>query len=405
MLCTAVYMRKYGNVTSKIAALSPCIAKTHEFEATGIVSYNVTFKHLQDYIEKNHIRLSGEPGEFDHFDAGLGALYPMPGGLKECVEHYLGKSLRVDKSEGPQVVYKALNKYAEQPASNYPVLFDVLNCAEGCNLGTGCHHLSNEFEINTTMDRLRQSMISDTASREYLEELFTTFDEYLNLNDFIRTYKPAPVKKIAISVSKVEEAFKELGKITKEDREYDCGACGNESCLEMAQKIAKGIDIVNNCSRYVTVEMAKERRAVTEIQQNNNTTLSNLLKDIGNIKNLTDNISGSIKLINEAILMNSDMVKDIERIAMEINIISLNASIESTRAGEHGKAFAVVAEEIRNLAKNSTESAQKTKETSSIASTTIVTINDTIKEIGDNVNVFYTAVQKITESTKKVLVK
>jgi len=84
----------------------------------------------------------------------------MPGGLKECVEHYVGRKLRVDKSEGPKVVYEALDEYAKQPTSKLPVLFDVLNCAEGCNAGTGCEHEIDIFEINTKMDALRQAAIN-----------------------------------------------------------------------------------------------------------------------------------------------------------------------------------------------------------------------------------------------------
>jgi len=49
MLCTAVYMQKYEKVGTKIAALSPCVAKAHEFEATGIVSvsYARRFKGMR----------------------------------------------------------------------------------------------------------------------------------------------------------------------------------------------------------------------------------------------------------------------------------------------------------------------------------------------------------------------
>jgi iron only hydrogenase large subunit-like protein len=100
MLCTAIYMNKYEGIKDKIAALSPCIAKAHEFDATKHVEYNVTFKKLYEYIQREGIRLPREQSGFDHADSSLGALFSMPGGLKENVEQYLGKSLRIDKSEG-----------------------------------------------------------------------------------------------------------------------------------------------------------------------------------------------------------------------------------------------------------------------------------------------------------------
>ncbi len=87
----------------------------------------------------------------------------------------------------------------------------------------------------------------------------------------------------------------------------------------------------------------------------------------------------------------ANIIKAIEDISFQTNILALNASIEAARAGEVGKGFAVVATEVGTLAAKSAESANSTK----------VIIDNTLKAVADCVKIAHDAAEAIKNVTEK----
>ncbi|MCL2063425.1 MAG: methyl-accepting chemotaxis protein [Candidatus Cloacimonetes bacterium] len=404
MLCTAIFMKKYCDIHDNLAALSPCIAKAHEFDATNYVKYNVTLEKLFQHIEENNIRLPDTISGFDHQDSALGLLYPMPGGLKENIEYFFGKQLRIDQSEGSDYVYDALKEFAKEDNINLPDIFDVLNCHEGCNVGTAIKHDQNRFRVSTIMDEGRKNVFND-LDREQYEQLFNDYDNILRLDDFIRKYNRIDTKKYAYSDNELEQAFLELNKKSEDERLFDCGACGSDSCKEMASKIAMGIDLPDNCIKKLRDDVLYDHRFIVDIATSNIENLNHVIEDISDIKNKSDEIQRSLITLNEAIKKFKNITTDIDTISTHINLIALNASIAAAKAGQHGSTFSVVADEIRNLANKSKLTVAESETLVTESTNSISTINSRTNDICTDIDDAHVSISSIHKSLNETIEK
>ena len=463
MMCGAIYAKKEMKVTDKLAFISPCIAKKNEIDdpnCGGYVSYNVTFKHMVEYI--NNHKLEGRTLAKDEIEYGLGSIYPTPGGLKENVYWFLGNDIFIRQAEGEKHMYEYLHSYHDRVKSKkaLPFMVDALNCSAGCIYGTGVEEnkakgddtLMNLWKIRENSIKKKGAWGRNLTPQKRLAAFNAQFKN-LKLEDYIRHYtdRSAEVKMKQATDSQLIEIFNSMEKKTQAQRSIDCSACGYANCKAMANAIFNGLNYKENCVHYAKdmalreTELAKELseqiREQTESDLKRAEEVSNILltasqdfdtmlsalKDLsngneGNAKESTDiavdmqninefskDISNAFEEISELLIKIENNSNSITSIASQTNMLSLNASIEAARAGEAGKGFAVVAMEIKALSDSSQSAANDTTNNSAEIKKYMENLmeqtkrlSELVSQVDGRVNNLAAATEEITASTKVV---
>mgnify|MGYP000529987158 CR=1 FL=1 len=138
-----------------------------------------------------------------------------------------------------------------------------------------------------------------------------------------------------------------------------------------------------------------------------------VVRTIAKIQSISDVVEQSVEMIEQLIKSCDDigeMVSMIGTIASQTNLLALNAAIEAARAGEQGRGFAVVADEVRCLANNTTKATRRIEDVVTTIQTGVVETAGMMKQVNEEVSVGISladeagrSLDAIVEETQEVL--
>lgn len=165
-----------------------------------------------------------------------------------------------------------------------------------------------------------------------------------------------------------------------------------------------------------TGDAAEKSKEASSIAQSGGQLAEDASRGMDEIVNAANTVTQSVTELSEKATAIGEIIEVIDDIADQTNLLALNAAIEAARAGEQGRGFAVVADEVRKLAERTTKATQEVAETIKGIQANVGSANIQMEEAGqavgrgknlvgktnNSLNEIYGAVEAVQEMMRQI---
>lgn len=278
-------------------------------------------------------------------------------------------------------------------------------------MAEGDIHVDLEYQSKDELGSLAESM---KLMNSNIEEIFLDIEAYVQSlaeGDFtVGSKNPKAYKgDYAPILKNLDEVSRKLSNVIEEISEAAALVSdSSESVESSSQNLTIGASEQNDAVGELTESVEKVTQRVKKASDKAMEAYNKAaeVKETVHVGNkYMDNMTEAMNRITEMSVKISAITANIEDIASQTNLLSLNAAIEAARAGEAGQGFSIVAQEIRQLADQSAKAAINTRELIESSIAVIGEGNEALKQTSEALGKVVTDIEEIgdiIEDSRKI---